>query len=233
MVRPIEAAKGSKPSFSIKRYWLCLRHKTFQKVFLYTLGIMFLCQSVRVSVAYLRNRYFIENDQYAAVLISDYYITKYDYWVSPATFFGASPAWTHYFNNRGLKIRWMFRAKSTDLIEMVQDPNCQSIVLIGHGTYHSWDAVDKSITNLDLKPIMRHLSKKEGEWLQLTCATDQGFACRLGELVMKPENVFTYHRKVNSCSMIVDAITAFRYIKSRENHHRSQTIGGLVAKDSQ
>lgn len=178
------------------------------------LGSLLVLQSLMVAAAAIRNRYFLQTDQYAAILLSDDYITRYDYWVSPGAYFAASPSWTHYFNNRDLKTRWFFRATSSDLNKVVQDPNCQSIVLMGHGTYHSWDATDGTVTNIEMTKYMKGAQRKAGEWLQLTCAQDEGFDCRLGELVMHPENVYTYDRKVNSCYLILDAVFAFRTIKS-------------------
>ena len=168
-----------------------------------------------MTIAFARNQFTIQTDRYAAILVSDRYVSSYDYWVFPATYFGASPSWTHYFNNRQLKTKWYFRAQGEDLIEVVQDPNCVSIVLIGHGTYHSWDATDRTITNLDVEFYSKSMEKKGGEWFQLTCATDEGFKCRLGELIIPSENVYSYHSKVNSCGMILDAFSAFQYIKSQ------------------
>lgn len=199
----------------IKRCRQCLRSKRFKKIFYRTLGTILLFQSTLVTIAFIHNHFFMTTDQYAAVLVSDDFITPYDYWVSPACFFAASPSWTHYFNNRVQRIQWSFRAESGDLIQAIRDPNCQSIVLIGHGTYHSWGAMDKTVTNENIEPYIPY-HKKTGEWFQLTCARDDGYGCRMGELIMEPENVYSYHRKVNSLGMIVDAFTAFRYMKSLE-----------------
>lgn len=55
--------------------------------------------------ATFRNSY-IKNNRYAAVLISDHAISKYDYWASPLAFMGAYPYWTYYFNNRDLRTEW-------------------------------------------------------------------------------------------------------------------------------
>ena len=60
-------------------------------------------------VATVRDMTITTND-YAAVLLSDYAISEYDYWASPAAFLGAYIPWTYYFNNRNMKVRWFFRA---------------------------------------------------------------------------------------------------------------------------
>jgi len=88
---------------------------------------------------------------------------------------------------------------------------------MGHGTYHSWDATDSTVTNIEMAKYVKGTQRKTGEWLQLTCAQDEGFDRRLGDLVMHPENVYTYDRKVNTCYLILDAIFAFRTIKGTSN----------------
>ena len=196
---------------------MILKNKTFQKNFIRVLFVLVLLQSAMVGIAYSRNIFCVNGNSYAAILISDDFITKYDLWVSPATYFAASPSWTHYFNNRKLKTRWYFRAKRSDLIEAVKDVNCVSIVLVGHGTRQSWDSTDGSVTNFDLRHIINNTNKKAGEWFQLTCATDEGLKHRLGELVMAPDRVYSYQGKVNSCGMIFDAFSGFRYIKSKNS----------------
>jgi len=206
------------------------RSKRVRRILVGILGSLLILQSIMVVAAVVRNRFFLQTDQYAAILLSDDFITRYDYWVSPGAYFAASPSWTHYFNNRRLKTRWFFRATSSDLKQVVQDPNCQSVVLMGHGTYHSWDATDSTVTNIEMAQYVKGAQRKTGEWLQLTCAQDEGFDCRLGELVMPPENVFTYDRKVNSCYLILDAILGFRTIKSMSKVPRPQGVVEMAKK---
>jgi hypothetical protein len=122
--------------------------KQFKRTSIGILVSLLILQSIMVAAAAIRNRFFLQTDQYAAILLSDDFITRYDNWVSPSAYFAVSPSWTHYFNKPGLKTRWFFRAISSDLKQVVQDADCQSVVLMGHGTYHSWDATDSTVTNI-------------------------------------------------------------------------------------
>ena len=160
----------------------------------------------------IRNAY-IKSNRYGAVLISDYAITKYDYWASPLAFLGAFPYWTAYFNNRGMKAKWFLRAKSTDLEKVIKDEKVESIVLVGHGSYNSWQAVDKLITNNEVKGMMLGKEKKKGEWIQLSCAVEDFSPIKMGELVMEKNKVYTYNNSVNTFIFITDALFGFKYLK--------------------
>ena len=164
-------------------------------------------------IAAVRNS-MIKNSVYGAILISDYAITRYDYWASPLAFLGAYPYWTSYFNNRGMKAKWFLRAKSTDLANMLKDRNCQSIVLVGHGSFNTWQATDFDVTNNEVAKMMRGLPRKEGEWLQLTCGVSDLSPIKMGELVMGKERVYTYNSSVNTFIFITDALFGFKYLKS-------------------
>ena len=82
---------------------------------------------VSLCVAATANNTLVKRDTRAAILISDYAITKYDYWASPLAFIGAYPYWTYYFNNRGMTVRWFLRVESTDLEKVIKDAKFQSI----------------------------------------------------------------------------------------------------------
>ena len=45
-----------------------------------------------------------------------------------------------------MKARWFLNAKGSDLGSVIQDDNCVSIVLVGHGSFSLWAATDKDIT---------------------------------------------------------------------------------------
>lgn len=83
----------------MKRILQSIRSKRFRRVFIGILGSVLLLQSLMVAMAAIRNRYLLPTDQYAAILLSDDFITRHDYWVSPVAYFAASPSWTHYFKN--------------------------------------------------------------------------------------------------------------------------------------
>jgi hypothetical protein len=155
----------------------------------------------------------INNDEYAAVLLSDYALTKYDYWASPSAFLGSYLTWSYYFNDRNMKVRWFLRAKSTDLETVIKDRNCQSIVLVGHGSLNIWQATDMVVSNLEVAEMMNGVQKKKGEWLQLTCGVKDFSPVKLGELVMEKERVYTYGNAVTTYVFVADAIFGFKYLK--------------------
>ena len=176
--------------------------------------------------ATFRNNY-IKSNKYAAVLISDRAISRYDYWASPLAFIGAYPYWTYYFNNRGYKTEWFLRAKSTDLNNIIQDERFESLVLVGHGSFNSWQAVDKLVTNEDVKIMMVGKKRKIGEWIQLTCAVEDTSPIKIGQLVMeKPDKVYTYDNSVNTFIFVTDALFGFKYLKSISNSRKVENNYG-------
>lgn len=157
----------------------------------------------------------INNDEYAAVLLSDYAFWQYDYWASPCAFLGSYIPWSYYFNNRNMKAKWFFRAKSNDLEKVIKDKDCQSIVLVGHGDIDSWQATDMEVSNTLVKKMMKGVPKKKGEWLQLSCGGDSKYFMKMGELVMEDKkNVYTYSKSVTTDIFVFDALSGFRYLKS-------------------
>ena len=157
----------------------------------------------------------IKSDQYAAVLLSDYALTKYDYWASPCAFLGSYIPWSYYFNNRNMKVKWFFRAMSNDLEKVIKDKDCQSIVLVGHGDIDSWQATNMEVSNSLVEKMMKGATKKRGEWLQLSCGGESKYFKKMGELVMQDKGkVFTYHKSVTTYVFVFDALTGFRYLKS-------------------
>ncbi len=164
----------------------------------------------------------VKGDEYGAILLSDYAATEYDYWASPLACFGAYPYWTSYFNNRQMKARWFFRAVSDDLAQVIKDPNCQSIVLVGHGSLNSWRAVDRLVTNDEVEEMMRRQPKKKGEWLQLTCGEEDAYPVKLGDLVMEKERVYNYHGPINFYILVTDALFGFKHLKSMSHEELRQ-----------
>jgi hypothetical protein len=163
-------------------------------------------------IATVRDMTITTND-YAAVLLSDYAISEYDYWASPAAFLGAYIPWTYYFNNRNMKVRWFLRAKGKDLERVIKERNCRSIVLVGHGSVNCWRATDMEMTNNEVEEIMRGLPRKKGEWLQLTCGVEDFYPVKMGELVMEKERVYTYGKAVTTYVFVTDALLGFKYLK--------------------
>jgi hypothetical protein len=157
----------------------------------------------------------INSDEYAAVLLSDYAFWQYDYWASPCASLGSYIPWTHYFNNRNMKVKWFLRAKSNDLEKVIKDKDCQSIVLVGHGDIDSWQATDKEVSNSVVKTMMKNVPKKRGEWLQLSCGGDSKYFMSMSELVMDAKkNVYIYSTSVTTYYFIFDALSGFKYLKS-------------------
>lgn len=155
----------------------------------------------------------INNDEYAAVLLSDHAITRFDYWASPAAFLGSYLSWSYYFNYQNLKTKWFLRAKSMDLEKVIRDPKCRSIVLVGHGNLNAWRATDMIFTNTEVEKIMTGLPRKKGEWLQLTCGEEDFSPVRMGEIVMEKTNVFTYRGPATFYAFVADAIFCFKFLK--------------------
>jgi hypothetical protein len=155
----------------------------------------------------------IRDNEYAAVLLSDYAITEYDYWASPSAFLGSYIPWTFYFNNRGLRVKWFLRAKGADLRKVIRDPGCQSIVLVGHGSRNNWQATDGEVSNMEVENVVHGLRKKTGEWFQLTCGTEDFTPVRMGKLVMDQKHVYTYDGAVTFYYFVTDALSAFSYLK--------------------
>ena len=157
----------------------------------------------------------IKNKEYAAILLSDYAISEYDYWASPCAFMGAYIPWTYYFNNRDMKAKWILRAKSTDLEKVIKDKDCQSIVLVGHGSLNCWQATNMLVSNLEVLAMMKGVPKKTGEWMQLSCGVEDVYPERMGELVMeRKEKVYTYSKSITSYILVTDALFGFKYLKS-------------------
>ncbi len=157
----------------------------------------------------------IKNKEYAAILLSYYPISEYDYWASPCAFLGAYIPWMYYFNNRDVKVKWFLRAKSTDLEKVIRDKDCQSIVLVGHGSLNCWQATDRLVSNLEVSDMAKGISKKTGEWMQLSCVEEDESPVKMGELVMeKKERVYTYSKSINIYILVTDALFGLKYLKS-------------------
>jgi hypothetical protein len=85
------------------------------------------------------------SDEYAAIMLSAHAVTDYDYWAPPLAFLGSYPAWTLYFNSKGLRTDYFFAATTQDFQNVLENEKYQSIVLVGHGSYNSWRATDRAI----------------------------------------------------------------------------------------
>ena len=197
--------------FSGKRFFTKIRIKFILRRIIFPLLLIYIGVGM---IATIRNMS-IKNHEYAAVLLSDYAIWEYDYWASPCAFLGAYIPWTYYFNNRDMKVKWVFRAKSIDLGKVIQDKDCQSIVLVGHGSLNCWQATDRLVSNLEVSDMVKGVPKKTGEWMQLSCGVEDAFPVRMGELVMeKKEKVYTYTKSINAYTLVTDALFGFKYLKS-------------------
>ena len=95
-------------------------------------------------------------------------------------------------NTPDMKVKWFFRAKSTDLEKVIKDKDCQSIVLVGHGSLNCWQATDMLVSNLEVSDMVKGIPKKTGEWLQLSCGVEDAFPVRMGELVMERKKGSTH-----------------------------------------
>jgi hypothetical protein len=163
-----------------------------------------------------------DNDEYAAIMLSAHAVTDYDYWAPPLAFLGSYPAWTLYFNSKGLRTDYFFAATSQDFLNVLENEKYQSIVLVGHGSYNSWRATDDSIENETIKAMDGRFKKKRGEWFQLTCPIQDYSPVQLGQLVMSHGNSYYYSGQgAGFYDLVTDALTAFWHIK-RETRKREQ-----------
>ncbi len=154
-------------------------------------------------------------DQYAAVLLSAHAFSNHDHWAPPLAFLGSYPAWTFYFNSRGLKTDYIFSATKQDFLDVLGDDKYQSIVLVGHGSYNLWRATDDEIANDDIEQMQGAFKKKRGEWFQLSCASEDYSPIQLGELVMAHGKSYCYNGDTGMLYFVIDALTAFRLIKGQ------------------
>lgn len=166
------------------------------------------------AVAFSSNLFTV-SDRYAAILLSAHAITDYDHWAPPIAFLGSYPAWTLYFNSRGLKTDYIFSATKKDFMRVLKDTKYQSVVLVGHGSYNCWRATDDRITNYDIETMQGKFKKKNGEWFQLSCSDRDYSEVQLGELVMENGTAYYYKdRSVGDVDLVLDALTAFSHIKA-------------------
>ena len=136
-------------------------------------------------VATITNHLVAKDDQYAAILLSGFAFSDYDYWASPVAFLGSYPAWTFYFNLKGLRTDYFFSATKQDLKKVLIDSKYQSIVLVGHGSFNAWRATDQIVSNEDIRRWKSLFSLKTGEWIQLSCPGADSYPTHIGELIME------------------------------------------------
>src|SRR3972149_692953 len=209
---------SGKRFFTKKRIKFILRRMILPILFIY-IGVG--------TIATVRNMS-IKNNAYAAILLSDYAIWEYDYWASPCAFLGAYIPWTYYFNNRDMKVKWFLRAKSIDLEKVIRDKDCQSIVLVGHGSLNCWQATDMLVSNLEVSNMVKGVPKKTGEWMQLSCAEEDETPVKKGELGMeRKETVYTYSKSINIYILVTDALFGFKYLKSLNQERTPDTGRGF------
>lgn len=174
------------------------------------------------SLATITNNLVVEDDEYAAILLSGYAYSDYDYWASPLAFLGSYPAWTIYFNLMNIRTDYIFDATVDDLKNILIDPKYQSIVLVGHGSKNVWRATDRSVTNVEIKNWQPLFTPKKGEWIQLSCPTSDVYPKHIGELVMDDRSKVFYYsgEKVGNLEFVIDALTGFRLIKHQTRKRR-------------
>ena len=157
-----------------------------------------------------------DTEKYAAILLSAHAITDYDHWAPPIAFLGSYPAWTLYFNSKGLKTDYIFSAAKKDFMSVLLNDKYQSIVLVGHGSYNCWRATDEMVTNSDIEMMEGKFKKKKGEWFQLSCPSADYSPKQMGELVMASGKSYYYDGdRAGNIDFVMDALFAFRHIKAQ------------------
>ena len=180
------------------------------------------------ALATISNHAFVKDDKHAAIMLSGYAFSDYDYWASPLAFLGSYPAWTFYFNSKGFRTDYIFNATMDDLKNVLMDNRYQSIVLVGHGSKNVWRATDQSVSNAEIETWQSLFTKKAGEWIQLSCPTSDTYPEHLGELVMDSKDKVYYYsgEKVGNFEFVADALTAFRLIKYQTQKRREDQTNG-------
>ena len=166
-----------------------------------------------VTVAYISDRR-AAGDRYAAILISAHAFAGNDHWLPPIAFLGTYPAWTLYFNSRGLRTHYILSATYKDFVDVLRDDRYQSVVLVGHGSFNHWRATDQEVSIFDVQRLEGTFRKKTGEWFQLTCGTRELSDVQLGEPVMVSGRSHAYSGNAYALQFVIDALTPFRIIKS-------------------
>ena len=80
------------------------------------------------ALAIVTNNMILKEERYAAILLSGYAFSDYDYWASPIAFLGSYPAWTLYFNSNGLKTDYFFNATGSHLMRAPNDVTARVVV---------------------------------------------------------------------------------------------------------
>jgi hypothetical protein len=193
-------------------------YRIFKKIFIYLMYIYIPASAL----ATVTNNVILKEERYAAILLSGYAFSDYDYWASPIAFLGSYPAWTLYFNLNGVKTDYFFNATKNDMKNVLIDPKYESIVMVGHGSRNGWRATDRFVSNDDINEWKEEFAPKTGEWFQLSCAGDDTYPEHIGELVMDDiEKVYYYSGDVAGNTMFVtDALTGFRLMKYQTHKRR-------------
>jgi len=189
-----------------------------KKIFIYLMYIYIPASAL----ATVTNNVILKEERYAAILLSGYAFSDYDYWASPIAFLGSYPAWTLYFNFNGVKTDYFFNATKNDMKNVLIDPKYESIVMVGHGSRNGWKATDSFVSNDDVNEWKELFEPKKGEWFQLSCAGSDTYPEHIGELVMdNKDKVYFYSGDVAGTTMFVtDALTGFRLMKYQTNKRR-------------
>jgi hypothetical protein len=189
-----------------------------KKIFIYLMYIYIPASALAI----VTNNVILKEERYAAILLSGYAFSNYDYWASPIAFLGSYPAWTLYFNFNGVKTDYFFNATKEDMKNVLIDPKYESIVMVGHGSRNGWRATDRFVSNDDINEWKEEFAPKTGEWFQLSCAGADLYPEHVGELVMDDkEKVYYYSGDVAGTSMFVtDAVTGFRLMKYQTHKRR-------------
>ena len=189
-----------------------------KKIFIYLMYLYIPASALAI----VTNNVILKEERYAAILLSGYAFSNYDYWASPIAFLGSYPAWTLYFNFNGVKTDYFFNATKNDMKNVLIDPKYESIVMVGHGSRNGWRATDRFVSNDDINEWKEEFAPKTGEWFQLSCAGTDKYHEHIGELVMADkEKVYYYSGDVAGNTMFVtDALTGFRLMKYQTHKRR-------------
>jgi hypothetical protein len=200
-------------SYGLKDLWRITKRLFIYAMYIYIPASM---------IATISNNFVVKDDRYAAILLSGYAFSDYDYWAAPFAFLGSYPAWTLYFNSKGLRTDYIFNATKEDFKNVLLDEKYQSIVLVGHGSKNAWRATDTGVYNTDINKWKSLFTPKTGEWIQLSCPSVDTYPEHIGELVMNSKDKVYYYsgETVGNTEFVTDALTGFRLIKYQTEQRR-------------
>ena len=98
-----------------------------------------------------------------------------NFWSVVLDFFMYAPV-TLRQNLRGNKVVWHSNSTREDVLDVLEDPQYQNLVFIGHGDNSTYETTNGTL-NVDYLAGL-HLPERRGEFIQHTCGSGEGRSLR-------------------------------------------------------